>query len=99
MNDNKITKDQVQHLADLAQLDLSKEELEKFSNQLSSILKYIDKVKEVEISDDVKRDFRKINVFREDENPHEKGENRDAILEAMPEVEDDLLVVKKILNN
>ena len=99
MTDTRISKDQVKHLASLAQLDLSEEEIEKFSTQLTSILQYVDKVKEVEISDDVKRDFRKLNVFREDELTRGDGQNRDEILAEMPEVEDDLLVVKKILNN
>ena len=99
MVDIKITKEEVKHLANLSQLDLTEEELMKFSSQLSAILKYIDRVKDVEISDNVKRDFRKVNIFRDDENPHKRGENRDEILAMMPEVEDDLLVVKKILNN
>lgn len=96
---NTISKDQVQHLAKLAQLSLTPAEVEKFSVQLTSILQYVDRVKEVEISDDVKRDFRKINVFRDDVNPHEAGEDRDAILAAMPKTENNMLVVQKILNN
>ena len=99
MTQTKIDKEQVRHLAKLAQLELSDEEVEKFSTQLTSILQYVDKVKEVELSDDIKRDFKKLNTFREDENPHEAGEHRDAILEAMPKTQDHMLVVKKILNN
>ena len=98
-NGIQITKDQILHLAKLAQLDLTNEEVDKFSTQISSILQYIDKVKDVKISDDVARDFRKTNIFREDKNPHEAGEHRDAILEEMPQIENNLLVVKKILNN
>lgn len=95
----EITKEQVLHLAKLAQLEITEEEVGMFSTQLSSILQYVDKIKEVEISDEVKRDFRKTNIFREDENPHEAGEHRNAILKEMPEIENDYLVVKKILNN
>ncbi len=95
--DIKLDDDTIKHLADLAQLELTQEEIDKFSKQLSSILGYIDKIKNVEKSDDVKRDFRKINIFREDEKPYEKGQHREAILNEMPEVEDDLLVVKKVL--
>lgn len=96
-DDVRIDKEQVLRLAQLAQLELTDEEVEKFSTQLSSILQYVDKVKDVELSDDVKRDFRKTNIFREDTNPHEAGEHRAAILSEMPETKDDLLVVKKIL--
>lgn len=88
----------VRHLARLAQLDLSDAEVTKFSTQLTSILQYVDRVKGVEISDDVKRDFRKINVFREDDHAHEAGEDREAILAEMPQCEDNMLIVQKILS-
>ena len=97
--DTKITKDQVLHLAKLSQLELTESEVEKFSKDLTSILHYVDKIKDVEISDDIKRDFKNVNSFREDESCNNDGEHRDAILEQMPETEKDLLVVKKILNN
>ncbi len=99
MTDSKINKEQIKHLANLAQLELSDEELDKFSTQLSSILGYIDRIKDVTLSDIVKRNFKKVNTFREDEKPHEAGEHRGAILEAMSNTENDLLVVQKILNN
>ncbi len=99
MSDTTITKEQVEHLASLAQLELTEEEVGKFANQLTSILQYVDKVKEVELSSKVERNFSKVNTFREDNNPHEAGEYREAILEAMPETKDNLLVVQKILNN
>ena len=97
--ETKIDKEQIKHLAKLAQLELTDAEVELYSGQLTSILQYVDKVKDVELSDDVKRDFKKVNTFREDENPHKAGEHREAIIEAMPKIENDLLVVKKILNN
>lgn len=92
-----ISEADVRHLAHLAQLELTPLEVQKFSVQLSSILQYVDKVKEVEIQE-VKRDFRKINVFREDDHTHEAGEDREAILAEMPQCEDNMLVVQKILS-
>lgn len=38
----KLTKDQVEHVAKLANLPLTDEELEKYSEQLSEVLNYID---------------------------------------------------------
>jgi len=73
MTETKITKEQVEHLASLAQLELKEGEVEKFSEQLTSILQYVDRIKEVELNDEVQRDFKKLNTFREDENPHEAG--------------------------
>jgi len=98
MTETKITKEQVEHLASLAQLELKEGEVEKFSEQLTSILQYVDRIKEVELNDEVQRDLKKLNTFREDENPHEAGEHRDAILEAMPQTENDMLVVEKVLS-
>ncbi len=98
MSKARIDKEQVKHLADLAQLELTDEELDKFSEQLTSILGYIDRIKNVELSENVQRNFKKVNTFREDENPHEAGEDRKAILDEMPETENNMLVVKKILN-
>lgn len=65
----KLTKDQVKHVAKLANLPLSKEEKEKYSDQLSKILDYIDKLNEVDTSN-VEPTFNVTglsNVLREDE--------------------------------
>jgi aspartyl-tRNA(Asn)/glutamyl-tRNA(Gln) amidotransferase subunit C len=48
--DQKITLDQVVHVARLARLALPAEKLAKFTGQLESILKYIDKIKEVDMT-------------------------------------------------
>lgn len=45
-----LTKDQVKHVAKLANLPLTSEEEEKYSQQLSNILEYIDQLNEVDIS-------------------------------------------------
>lgn len=44
----KLTKDQVKHVAKLANLTLSPEEEEKYSEQLSKILEYIDQLNKVD---------------------------------------------------
>lgn len=45
-----LTKDQVNHVAKLANLPLSAEEEEKYSEQLSKILEYIDQLNKVDTS-------------------------------------------------
>ena len=47
-----IEKEQVKHIADLAKLNVSKKELEKYQKQLSDIMTEINKIVEVEIEDD-----------------------------------------------
>lgn len=43
----KITEDEVKHIASLARIRLSKEEMKKFKKQLGSIIDYFDKLNEV----------------------------------------------------
>lgn len=45
-----LTKDQVRHVAKLANLPLTSDEEEKYSEQLSKILEYIDQLNEVDTS-------------------------------------------------
>lgn len=47
----KLTKQQTKKIADLAKLQLTDTELEKYSNEISSILEYIDLINEVDVSD------------------------------------------------
>lgn len=45
---SSLTKDQVRHIAKLARLKLTEEEVEKFTTELTSILTYVDMLKEVD---------------------------------------------------
>lgn len=45
-----ISKKEVKHIAGLARIGVSEEEIEKFSQDLSSILDWIEQLKEVDIS-------------------------------------------------
>ncbi len=47
----RITRDEVLHVARLARLELSDEEVEKFQEQLSDILEAVSKVSELDLSD------------------------------------------------
>jgi len=70
MESMAITKEQVLHVARLARLELSDEEIERMGEQLSAILEAVSKVQELDLADvpptshpsaDV------VNVWREDE--------------------------------
>lgn len=45
-----ISKDEVKHIAELARIGLSESEIEKYSKDLSSILDFIEQLKEVDIT-------------------------------------------------
>ena len=65
----KLKKEQVKHIAELARLDVAEEELEKYSEQLTGILEFIEKLQEVN-TDDVEPTAQVTgmeNIFREDE--------------------------------
>jgi aspartyl-tRNA(Asn)/glutamyl-tRNA(Gln) amidotransferase subunit C len=46
----KISREEVMHVAELADLELTEAEVEKLRTQLDSILSYIDKLKELDVS-------------------------------------------------
>jgi aspartyl-tRNA(Asn)/glutamyl-tRNA(Gln) amidotransferase subunit C len=64
-----ISKEEVQHVAKLARLGLTPGEVEKFQQELSSILDYIEKLKAVEVAEvePLSHPFALVNVDRSDE--------------------------------
>ena len=47
---DKLTEEEVLHVADLGKLDLSDEEIDRFSYQLKELFNEIDKVNEIDVS-------------------------------------------------
>lgn len=64
-----ITVKDVEHVAALARLTLSEEEKEQFASQLSAVLKYVDKLNELDTTDvpPTTHVLSLSNVMREDE--------------------------------
>ena len=92
-----MDKEQILHLATLARLELTDQEVETFPGQLADVLNFVKQVQDVDVDAVQARDFSLVNVMRDDAEPFEAGENRDALLAAMPETKDDYLKTKKIL--
>lgn len=65
----KITKKEVEHVANLARLTLSEEELDTMTGQLDNILSYVDKLGELDTADvkPTTHVFSVSNAFREDD--------------------------------
>jgi aspartyl-tRNA(Asn)/glutamyl-tRNA(Gln) amidotransferase subunit C len=65
----KLSKEEVEHIATLARLNLTEEEKEKYSEQLSGILSYFEKLKEVDTSavEPTSQVTGLTNIMREDE--------------------------------
>ncbi|WP_188455112.1 Asp-tRNA(Asn)/Glu-tRNA(Gln) amidotransferase subunit GatC [Virgibacillus oceani] len=92
-----ISKDQVKHVANLARLAITDEEAEKFTNQLSSIIKYAEQLNELD-TDGVEPTTHVLdlkNVLRKDE-PKEWITQEDALKNA-PDKKGDYFRVPSIL--
>jgi aspartyl-tRNA(Asn)/glutamyl-tRNA(Gln) amidotransferase subunit C len=92
-----IDLEQVRKVALLARLDLSPEEEQQFTGQLSDILDYVEQLKQLD-TDSVEPTTRAIelhNITRPDTlTPFA---DRDALLDCAPDREDDFFKVPKIL--
>ena len=80
-----LSKDQVRHIAKLARLRLSDEEVDKFSKELTSILGYVDMLQEVDTKNvpATAQVTGQENVFRPDEI-RQGGTSPDALLATSP---------------
>jgi len=93
-----ISKEEVKHIAKLARLGLTEPEIEKFQKELSSILDYIEKLKEVDIKnvEPTSHALKIENVFREDTVLKSDIEKVKKLIKAFPERENTFLKVKSI---
>ena len=83
----KITKKDVEYVAKLARLELKEKEKEKFTKQLDKILKFMDKLNELD-TQDVKPLAHILplkNIWREDKK--KKSLTREQLLSNAPEVD------------
>ena len=94
----RISRDDVAHLARLARLAVTDEELDLFAGQLDVIIGSVARVGEV-VADDIPPTSHAVpmtNVFRPDEVAPSLP--REAVLAGAPEVEDDKFRVPRILS-
>jgi len=94
-----ISRQEVQHIAKLARLGLKEKEVEKYQKELSSILDYFEKLKEVDISkiEPTSHSIAAENVIREDEVKREQRAKNKKLLELAPKTKNGHLKVKSIL--
>jgi aspartyl-tRNA(Asn)/glutamyl-tRNA(Gln) amidotransferase subunit C len=92
-----ITKAEVDHVAQLARLDISESEKTVFSEQLSHILAYVDQLREIETEGVLHTAtvLEQANLFRDDVAQPSLSVNQ-ATANA-PKAEGDLFVVPKII--
>ncbi len=93
----KITRREVEHIAHLARLEFTGQELESFTGQLNNILDYFDKLLEVETASvkPTSHAVKVANVFREDQAA--PSVPREAGLANAPDPEKGMFRVPKII--
>jgi aspartyl/glutamyl-tRNA(Asn/Gln) amidotransferase C subunit len=94
-----ISKEEVQHIAKLARLGLTEKEIGKFQKELSSILDYMEKLKEVDVEkiEPTSHSIKIENVIREDKSEAKEIETRRKLVEMAPEKKEGYLKTKPIL--
>jgi aspartyl-tRNA(Asn)/glutamyl-tRNA(Gln) amidotransferase subunit C len=94
----KLSRDDVLKLAQLARLDLSDEEVEEFSRELSEILQYVEQLGSVDVSGlkPTQQVTGLTNVMREDEIK-DYGYKPEDLLRNVPEVKDDMIKAKRMV--
>lgn len=95
-----MNQEEIKHLAKLARIELSDEEVEHFTDEMSAILNYVSQIKDiVGDSDTVQKKIGSVsNVFRKDEITNQPDQFTGDIIEEMPHKDGRFMVVKKILN-
>ena len=94
-----IDKEEVIHIAKLADLNLSDEEIAGYTRDMQEILEYANMINNLNTDDmeeTVLVDKEKYNVFRKDEVKEFK--NKDLLMENAPSKEDGMFKIPKFLN-
>jgi len=94
-----ITKKEVEDIAKLARLGLSEQEKKKFTEELSAILGFVDKLNEVKTNkiEPTAQVTGLENITREDKGKKKTKKETDKLLDLAPEVENRHVKVKAIL--
>jgi len=93
-----LSKKEVAHIAKLARLGLSKKEIQKMQKDLSAILNYIEKLKEVNTKEvkPTSHPFALVNIMREDRARKESPERISQLIKLSPQREKGYIKVKSV---
>lgn len=91
-----ISREEVIHIAKLARLELTEQEIEKMQKDLSSILDYFNVLNKVKTKP-AKMVSNKENVLRKDESLPENNNSAGDLINAAPDKKDGYIKVKQIL--
>jgi len=94
-----LDKNKIEHISNLARIELKPEEKQKFSEQLSSVLDYFNKLSQLKIEpiQDQDSDINLENIYRTDEAKNCPEDVRENILSNRPQPSGRYFKVSKIL--
>lgn len=94
-----LGKEEVKHISDLARLDLTEEEMETMSGQLTDVLSYVEKLQEVDVTnvEPTAQVTGLENVIREDEVEEWDKQEVKKALDQAPDSEGEEVKVRRIL--
>ena len=94
---NKVSKEELLHIANLADLNIKDEEIDEYLKNLDDILNYVEVIQNAPIDnlDETIGTTEQCNVFRKDEV--KVFENHDALLENAPEQERGMFKIPKVI--
>ena len=94
----KVSKEELLHIANLADLNIKDDEVDEYLKNLDDILNYVEIIQNAPIDklDETIGNTELSNVFRKDE-PVE-FDNKDGILSNAPEMENNMFNIPKVIN-
>lgn len=93
-----VTRKEVEHIAELARLELNDSELEEYTVQLNQILKYVEKLDELNTENiqPLSHPVEDVNVFRDD--ILKPSIYREDVLKNAPSKDDEFFKVPKVID-
>lgn len=94
----KVSKEEIMHMANLASLNLSEAEIQKYTDDMQDILTFAETIGKVN-TEDIKESLaanENYNVFRKDEVKEFK--DRELLLQNAPSKEDGMFHLPKVIN-
>jgi len=100
MQERKLSQHEIEHIAHLARIDLSPEEKERFSQQLSSVLEYMQILNKINTEEvpSTTQVTGLTNIFRKDEVFPCDSDTRKRIVDNFPKRQRDFLEVPAIFS-
>ncbi len=95
---NKVSKDELLHIANLSDLNIKDEEVDEYLKNLDDILNYVEVIQNAPINDldETIGTTELSNVFRKDE-PIE-FDNKEGMMKNAPELENNMFNIPKVIN-